>query len=369
MKCPACAFENPEVWVGYLPQQFATAHMVRLDGATGTIKETVVIPDWTIGSWTDYGPYGAALDKNLDVWFVGLRGALYRVNASEDPATSDRWIPENDYQIYGMTVDPDGDPWFGPNCGDIMTFDAATEKFIAVAGTNACHRGLAADKNGSVWVADNSECGVWQVDHKTNTLIKFHKLEPCGVPVGVSVDLIGEPRVARGDHVAREHAVFERPRIARSLEAEHVRGIDADPVHPGEASNRIGRRVHGRSLERVPCDLLLAENRADAWRKQHVARRPLALRYEAEQIADLRLHRALGHGVVRQPFGQLRVVGQPGPTRLEVRVHVDDHVGTPCSSYLVVVVHQRSMRPDTSGTSWNAIDSIESRTTSLDFSR
>ena len=122
---------------------------------------------------------------------VGLRGALYRVNASADPATSGRWIPENDYQIYGMTVDPDGDPWFGPNCGDIMTFDAATEKFIAVAGTNACHRGLAADKNGSVWVADNSECGVWQVDHKTNTLIKFHKLNPCSTPVGVSVDLEG----------------------------------------------------------------------------------------------------------------------------------------------------------------------------------
>ncbi len=186
-----CKFEDPVVWVGYLPQQFATAHMVRLDGATGAIEETVVIPDWTVGFWTDYGPYGAALDKELNVWFVGLRGALYRLNTQEDPVTHDRWIPPNALEIYGMTVDPDGDPWFGPNCGDITTFDAKTEQFIAVPGTNACHRGLAADKDGSVWVADNSECGVWQVDHKTNTLIKFHKLEPCGTPVGVSVDLEG----------------------------------------------------------------------------------------------------------------------------------------------------------------------------------
>jgi hypothetical protein len=186
-----CKFEDPEVWVGYLPQQFAQAHMARLDGATGTVKETVVIPDWTVGTWTDYGPYGAALDKNLDVWFVGLRGALYRVNTKEDPATSDRWIPPNALEIYGMTVDPDGDPWFGPNCGDITTFDSMTETFIAVPGTNACHRGLAADKDGSVWVADNSECGVWQVDHKTNTLVAFHKLNPCSIPVGVSVDLEG----------------------------------------------------------------------------------------------------------------------------------------------------------------------------------
>jgi streptogramin lyase len=34
-------------------------------------------------------------------------------------------------------------------------------------------------------------CGVTQIDHKTNTLIKFHPLNPCSTPVGVSVDLEG----------------------------------------------------------------------------------------------------------------------------------------------------------------------------------
>jgi len=182
-----CQFEHPVVWVGYLPPQAATAHFVRLDGASGALEETVVINNWVVGD-TSWGPYGAALDKNLDVWFTGLRGELFRVNTGMNPATFDRWVPQNFLQMYGMTVDPDGDPWFGPNCGEITTFDPVNEQFIGVPGTDACHRGLAADKEGAIWVADNSQCGVWQVDHKTNTLIQFHPLNPCSTPVGVSTD-------------------------------------------------------------------------------------------------------------------------------------------------------------------------------------
>lgn len=182
-----CAFEHPVVWVGYLPQQAGTAHMVRLDGATGTVEETVVINNWFLGD-TSWGPYGAALDKDLNVWFTGLRGELFRVNTGDNPATFDRWAPGFDQQFYGMTVDPDGDPWFGNNCGDIATFDPISQTFINVAGTYGCHRGLAADKDGSVWVADNNQCGVWQVDHVTNTMVAFHPLNPCSTPIGVSVD-------------------------------------------------------------------------------------------------------------------------------------------------------------------------------------
>lgn len=185
-----CQFENPVVWVGYLPPQFGTAHMARLNGATGALEETVVINNWFVGD-TSWGPYGAALDKELNVWFVGLRGELFRINTANNPATYDRWLPPNFLQIYGMTVDPDGDPWFGTNCGEITTFDPDTQQFIGVPGTDSCHRGLAADKDGAVWVADNGSCGVWQVDHVNNTLIQFHTLQPCSTPVGVSTDLEG----------------------------------------------------------------------------------------------------------------------------------------------------------------------------------
>ena len=184
----SCSFVNAKVWVGYLANGDAsTASMARIDGATGQVEETVKIGSWVQG-WANYGPYGAALDKDKNVWFTGLRGEVFRINASQNPITFDRWNPPGNLQFYGMTVDPDGDTWFGGCSGPVSTFNPQSQQFTAVAGTNACYRGLAADKNGSVWVASNGPCGVVQIDHKTNTLIQFHNLTPCSTPVGVSVD-------------------------------------------------------------------------------------------------------------------------------------------------------------------------------------
>ncbi len=186
----SCTFKDPKVWVGFLPNQVGVANMVRLNGLTGAVEETVVINNWSKG-WTNYGPYGAALDKDLNVWFTGLRGELFRINTAVNPATFDRWYPGDVTQSYGMTVDPDGDPWMAGCSGPVTTYEPLLNKFTAVAGTNACYRGIAADHDGSVWVASNGACGVMQIDHKTNTMIKFHALNPCSTPVGVSVDLEG----------------------------------------------------------------------------------------------------------------------------------------------------------------------------------
>jgi len=186
----ACAFKDPKIWVGYLPPQENVAHMARLNGMTGMIEETVVIGNWTQG-WNDYGPYGAALDKNLNVWFTGLRGELFRINTANNPATFDRWTPPGGTESYGMTVDPDGDPWMAGCSGPVTTFEPMLNKFTAVQGQQECYRGIAADKDGSVWVASNGTCGVAQIDHKTNTWIQFHNLAPCNTPVGVSTDLEG----------------------------------------------------------------------------------------------------------------------------------------------------------------------------------
>ena len=182
-----CQFVDPKVWVGYLPAQDATASMSRLNGLTGAIEATVTIPNWFVGD-TFWGPYGAALDKNLDVWFSGLRGELFRINTGQNPPTFDRWNPPGNLQFYGMTVDPDGDPWFGGCSGPVSTFNPMNQQFTAIPGLESCFRGLAADKVGHVWVAANGPCGVAQYDHKLNTLIKFHDLNPCTTPVGVSVD-------------------------------------------------------------------------------------------------------------------------------------------------------------------------------------
>jgi hypothetical protein len=185
-----CAFENPKIWVGYLPlNQPNTAHMARLDGATGALEETVVINNWVLG-WNFYGPYGAALDKEKNVWFTGLRGELIRINTANNPATFDRWTPPAGTESYGMTVDPDGDPWMAGCSGPVTTYQPMTNTFTA-AGPSSCYRGIAADHDGSVWVAENGQCGVLQIDHVTNQVVQFHSFPQCSTPVGVSVDLEG----------------------------------------------------------------------------------------------------------------------------------------------------------------------------------
>jgi streptogramin lyase len=110
---------------------------------------------------------------------------------AQNPATFDRWMPPFGTESYGMTVDPDGDPWMAGCSGPVTTFDPDTQTFTAVPGTDACYRGIAADKDGGMWVASNITCGVMQIDHVTNTVIQFHNLAQCNTPVGVSTDLEG----------------------------------------------------------------------------------------------------------------------------------------------------------------------------------
>jgi streptogramin lyase len=189
----SCSFKDPKVWVGYSPN-IKTAHMARLNGLTGAVEETVVISDLSPDNpdTLKFSPYGAALDRSKNVWLTGLRGDLVRINTANSPATFDRWTPPVGTYSYGMTVDPDGDPWMAGCPGPVTTYEPMLNKFTAVAGTNACYRGIAADHDGNVWVASNGPCGIAQIDHKTNTLIEFHNLlKMCATPLGVSVDLEG----------------------------------------------------------------------------------------------------------------------------------------------------------------------------------
>jgi streptogramin lyase len=98
-------------------------------------------------------------------------------------------------QAYGMTVDPDGNAWFGGCSGPVTMFDAQNQSFHSVPNTSACHRGVAADSLGNIWVASNSPCGLVQIDRETRTLIKFHNAadfnNQCSTPVGVSIDVEG----------------------------------------------------------------------------------------------------------------------------------------------------------------------------------
>ncbi|EDM74387.1 putative streptogramin lyase [Plesiocystis pacifica SIR-1] len=187
-----CAYEDPKVWVGWHGGLDTHAHMARLDPLTGAVEGVASVHDWDSG-WNEYAPYGAAYDGAGHVWFTALRGDLFRVDTGS--FALERWTAPAAVQAYGMSVDPNGDPWFGGCTGPVSMFDADTETFTTVEGTHACHRGVAADTLGNIWVASNSPCGLVQIDRDSRTLIAFHGDEyfdhHCAKPVGVSVDVEG----------------------------------------------------------------------------------------------------------------------------------------------------------------------------------
>ena len=179
-----CKYVEPKVWVGYLAGGGA-AHFVRLDGQTGTVEETMVAPAW---KGSGYAPYGAALDPQFRPWFSSLRGEFVRINTDENPITLTRITPPGTTQSYGFTVDEDGNPWFGGCGGPVTVYDQKSQTFTAIAGTQACHRGMAADAK-YVWVASNGPCGIVQIDREARTLIAKHNTNPCSTAIGVSIDV------------------------------------------------------------------------------------------------------------------------------------------------------------------------------------
>ena len=183
----SCSFVDPKVWLGYMAGG-GTAHLVRLDGKTGVLEETVVAPAW---NGNGFAPYGGALDPDQRPWFTGLRGELVRVNTDQVPATLTRIQQPGNIQSYGMTVDPDGNPWMAGCSGPVSMYDVAAGQWTSVPGTSACHRGMAIDHDFRVWVASNGPCGLVEIDGKTRTLVAKHQLAPCSTPIGVSVDVDG----------------------------------------------------------------------------------------------------------------------------------------------------------------------------------
>ena len=183
-----CKFVNPKVWIGYRTAQTTLAHLVRLDGATGTLEETVQVPNWA--AWGSYAPYGAAVDLKFRPWFTALRGELVRVNTENNPATLTRIPAPANIQAYGMTVDKDGNVWTGGCSGPVSVYDVEAAQWVSIANTNACHRGVGAGKK-YVWVASNGPCGLVQIDIATRKLVAKHTPPQCNTAIGISIDIEG----------------------------------------------------------------------------------------------------------------------------------------------------------------------------------
>ncbi len=175
----------------------------RLDGADGTILDTVEVTGFTCGG---FGAYGGAVDTDGNFWIAhnGGGGKLAVIR----PDTLDVEVfnfPDNGFAGYGITVDNAGRPWvssYGGNLG-AARFDPETEAWVTVAGF-ASQGGIQQAADGRIWSttvagysADNDQDGVVWIDDDTAQIGEFVPV-PGGTVKGLSLDVDGFLRAVNG---------------------------------------------------------------------------------------------------------------------------------------------------------------------------
>jgi hypothetical protein len=199
---------TPSLWVAGLDQPNDTAHIKRLNGDTGEQEAEVTIPGWlAMGDQAQWGgPYGGAVDRERNFWFIGkVHQTLYRIDYETNDLSSWPAPPEvaTAQRFYGIAMDKDGNPYVTVELGNkLLKFHADEERWEVLLpqvfpGT-ANARGLAVADNGDAWVAlSGHSCQMGSLAHynhatKETTLVT---LPNCNVAVGVCVDLEGFPWV------------------------------------------------------------------------------------------------------------------------------------------------------------------------------
>jgi hypothetical protein len=165
-----CAWEDQKIWTaegrgpGVMPGGYCQDDKVyvhRLNGDTGAIEDTVVLPY----PCTTFGVYGGAVDSTNDLWltrlFEGSPGAL-RVDFETLEVEE---VPP--FYGYGITVDHNGRIWGGT--GIPGRWDPIAKLWQTIDGSIENYGvGLAEDQQGRMWVG--IKAGIQAVDVETLAL-------------------------------------------------------------------------------------------------------------------------------------------------------------------------------------------------------
>ncbi len=175
----SCAWENSKVWTSGNNLQNGTVDVIRLNGQTGAIEDTVqvvgVSPDY-------YGLYGAAVDAKGNMWasmldqqslvFVDGQTLQYKIWPMVMPG-------------YGMTVDSKGYVW---TCGyqGAARFDPMTETWATanVQGSGGCME----DGAGTLFMS-SGQGGIIALDTQTLVQSAYYPLPE--YVHGISIDYYG----------------------------------------------------------------------------------------------------------------------------------------------------------------------------------
>ena len=162
-------------WVGYWNE----SKVAQLHAETGALLQTIAIPAQ---------PYGLAIDSKGLIWVSGRGGSkLVRVKPTDKSVAS--FSPGGCFEPYGIGIDELDRIWIGNCCcGDVAyMFDPSTGGWGSVA-TNGRPRGIASNKNGLVFVANDESSRVAKIDTKTMKLVGSANLGSGRFPVGIAVD-------------------------------------------------------------------------------------------------------------------------------------------------------------------------------------
>jgi hypothetical protein len=181
-----CKYENEKLWSagGW---NAGVAEVVLLDGDTGVVEQTVMIPN-VIG-WAQL--YGGAVDGDGNFWTVDHNwsgpSTLIRVNRAD--FSYDTW-PVTGGVHYGMTVDPEGRAWLCGS-GGASRFDPGPETWTHLAsnGQPSALGGCMTDGQGTLWHSPYPDASLVGIDTETVTIVQTIPI-PAYVH-GISIDFDG----------------------------------------------------------------------------------------------------------------------------------------------------------------------------------
>ena len=184
-----CEYENQKIWTaaangtkgGTWPCDGSPGIFVyRLNGDTGVVEDTIAMPDVNCGG--TFGPYGAAVDTNNNLWmYIWSAGKIVHVDYET--------LEYNTIQggSYGITVDTKGRVWVDSG----QRYDPMTMQWASQIGNQPGNggSGVAQDLKGRIWKATTG--GVGWVDSETMMVGDTVPLPNPGLARGVGVDVDG----------------------------------------------------------------------------------------------------------------------------------------------------------------------------------
>ena len=180
----SCSYENEKLWSA---GNIGNAEVVLMDGDTGMVEETVIIPN-VIG-WA--GLYGGAVDGLGNFWTVdhNWNGPSTLIRVDGNSFTFDEWEVEGQVH-YGLTVDSQGRAWLCGS-GGASRFDPQSETWTHSPPMNggSALGGCMEDGDGVLWNSAYPSAVLVGID--TNSVQVVQQINIPSYVHGVSIDFQG----------------------------------------------------------------------------------------------------------------------------------------------------------------------------------